>query len=93
MIKSLDTEISQDALMLVLDAIYMNGKWESPFDPDYTETDTFYNEDGSETDVEMMYQNIEEAEYAETENIRSFVCLIGIMHITWSWCCQRGNRH
>lgn len=27
MIKSLDTEISQDALMLVLDAIYMNGKW------------------------------------------------------------------
>ena len=27
----------------------------------------FYNEDGSETDVEMMYQNIEEAEYAETE--------------------------
>ena len=67
MIKSLDTEIGQDALMLVLDAIYMNGKWESPFDPDYTETDTFYNEDGSETDVEMMYQNIEEAEYAETE--------------------------
>lgn len=67
MIKSLDTEIGQDALMLVLDAIYMNGKWESPFDPDYTETDTFYNEDGSETDVEMMYQNMEEAAYAETE--------------------------
>lgn len=89
MIKSLDTEIGQDALMLVLDAIYMNGKWESPFDPDYTETDTFYNEDGSETDVEMMYQNIEEAEYAETENIRSSVCLIGIMHIAWSWCCQK----
>ena len=67
MIKSLDTEIGQDALMLVLDAIYMNGKWESPFDPDYTETDTFYNEDGSETDVEMMYQNMEEAAYAETD--------------------------
>lgn len=67
MIKSLDTEISQDALMLVLDAIYMKGKWKSPFDPDYTETDTFNNEDGSETDVEMMYQNIEEAEYAETD--------------------------
>ena len=67
MIKFLDTEISQDALMLVLDAIYMKGKWESPFDPDYTETDTFNNGDGSETDVEMMYQTIEEAEYAETD--------------------------
>ena len=42
MIKSLYTEIGQDALMLVLDTIYMNGKWESPFDPDYTEMDTFY---------------------------------------------------
>ena len=67
MIRSLDTEISQDALMIVLDAIYMKGKWESPFDPDYTETDTFHNEDGSETDVEMMYQNMEEAAYAETD--------------------------
>ena len=68
MIRRLDTEISQDALMLVLDAIYMKGKWENPFDPDYTETDTFCNEDGSETDVDMMYQDIEEAEYGETDD-------------------------
>lgn len=68
MIKSLDTEISQEAMMLVLDAIYMNGKWENPFDPDYTETDTFHNADGSEAEVEMMYQNIEEAAYVETDD-------------------------
>lgn len=68
MIKSLDTEISQGALMLVLDAIYMKGKWENPFDPDYTETDTFHNADGTESEVEMMYQNIEEAAYVETDD-------------------------
>lgn len=68
MIRSLDTEISQDALMLVLDAIYMKGKWENPFDPDYTETDTFHNADGTESEVEMMYQNIEEAAYVETDD-------------------------
>ena len=68
MIKTLDTEISQDALMLILDAIYMKGKWENPFDPDYTETDTFHNADGSDSDVDMMYQNIEEAAYNETDD-------------------------
>lgn len=68
MIRSLDTEISQDALMLVLDAIYMKGKWENPFDPDYTEIDTFHNADGTESEVEMMYQNIEEAAYVETDD-------------------------
>lgn len=67
MIKALDAEISQEALLVVLDAIYMNGKWKTSFDPDDTETDTFYNADGSETDVEMMYQNIEKAEYSETD--------------------------
>lgn len=73
-IKSLDAEISEDALMLVLDAIYMNGKWENPFDPDFTETDTFHNADGTETDVEMMYQDIDNVEYVETYKYQ-VVCL------------------
>ena len=66
-IKSLDTEISQDTLMLVLDAIYMNGKWEFPFDPDYTAPDTFHNADGSYSDVDMMNQDIKEVAYSETD--------------------------
>ena len=67
MIKSLDSGISKDALMLVLDAVYVKGKWEYPFDPDETELDMFYNADGSESEVDMMFQNIEEVEYAETD--------------------------
>ncbi|MGN0048433.1 MAG: serpin family protein [Bacteroides sp.] len=68
MIKTLDTEINQDVLILVLDAISMKGKWENPFDPDYTDLDTFHNANGSEAVVYMMYQNIEEAAYNETDD-------------------------
>lgn len=66
-IKTLDTEINQDTLMLVLDAIYMNGKWENPFDPDYTAPDTFHNADGSDSDVDMMNQDIKDAAYSEND--------------------------
>lgn len=68
MIKSLDTELSPDSLLVLLDAIYMNGKWEKPFDPDLTEADTFYNADNTESEVDMMYQELEDADYAETDD-------------------------
>lgn len=67
MIKKLDTELSDEALMLVLDAIYMDGKWKNPFDPDLTEKETFYNSDDTEAEVDMVYQEIDEAEYGETD--------------------------
>ena len=71
MIKALDAELSKDALLVVLDAVYMNGEWEDPFDPGDTETDTFYNADGSETDVEMMHQDIRRAKYSETDSYQA----------------------
>lgn len=73
MIKSLDTEISKDALMVVLDALYMKAKWKEPFDPDLTDTEIFYNADGSELEVDMMYQDIENAEYSETEEYQVII--------------------
>ena len=67
LIKRLDTEICKDALLVILDALYMKAKWEEPFDPDLTDTEIFYNADGSESEVDMMYQDIDNAEYSETE--------------------------
>ena len=68
MIRSLDTELSDDALMLLLDAIYMKAKWEKPFEPYCTETDIFHNADGTDSEVDMMYQGYyDEAKYYETE--------------------------
>lgn len=66
MITRLDTELSDDASMVVLDAIYMNGKWKNPFDPELTEQSIFHNSNGTVADVDMMYQEIEEADYGET---------------------------
>lgn len=74
MIKSLDTQLSEAALMIVLDAIYMKAKWENPFDPVLTDTDLFHNADGSESEVDMMYQDIKDADYAETERCQ-VICL------------------
>ena len=68
MIKSLDTQLSEAALMLMLDAIYMKAKWENPFDPALTDADLFHNADGTESEVDMMYQDIIDADYAETES-------------------------
>lgn len=67
MIPQLDTKISQDALMIVLDAIYMNGKWESPFKPYLTGKDVFNNSNGTTSEVDMMYQALDDAEYTETD--------------------------
>jgi len=67
MIESLDTEIDNDSLIVLLDAIYMKAKWEEPFDSSLTDTDIFHNADGSESEVDMMYQDIADAEYAETK--------------------------
>lgn len=78
LIKTLDTKISQDALMVVLDAIYLKAQWDQPFDPTLTDIDTFHNADDSETEVEMMYQNIEEAAYAETDAFQ-------VMHLPYRY--------
>ena len=68
MIETLDTGIERDSLMVVLDAIYMKAKWEDPFDSSLTDTVLFHNYDGSESEVDMMYQDIADAEYAETND-------------------------
>ena len=67
MIETLDTGIERDSLMVVLDAIYMKAKWEEPFNSSLTDTDMFHNYDGSESEVDMMYQDVADAEYAETD--------------------------
>lgn len=67
MIPKLDTKISQDALMVVLDAIYMNGKWENPFKPYLTGKDVFNNSNGTTSEVDMMYQALDDIEYTETD--------------------------
>lgn len=45
------------AVMLAVNAVAFEEKWDVPFDPDETETCTFHCADGSEADVQMMIQH------------------------------------
>lgn len=71
LIKTLNANISEQALMVVLDAIYMKGAWENPFDDRYTETTTFHNADNTKADVDMMYQCFNNAAYRETSDYQT----------------------
>jgi serpin B len=54
LIKEMIDEIPADIAMILINAIYFNGKWRYKFDEKDTEEKTFYLEDGSTVDVEMM---------------------------------------
>ena len=44
-----------DAVMVLTNAVYFNGYWELPFDPDYTAPRPFTNADGQVSNVPTMY--------------------------------------
>lgn len=50
--------LPQDIAMLLINAIYFNGKWKYEFDEDNTSDMPFYPEGGSQVDVPMMNQEI-----------------------------------
>lgn len=50
--------LSPDIAMLLINAIYFNGKWKYEFDEDNTSDMPFYPEDGPEVSVPMMNQEL-----------------------------------
>lgn len=53
-----DSPISGDAVMFLINAIYFKGTWKFQFDSAYTKDDTFYSEDGSIKTCRMMNQKV-----------------------------------
>ena len=53
--KMLD-QLSPDLAMLLINAVYFNGKWRSQFDKDLTKEKPFYVTPGAPVNVPMMYQ-------------------------------------
>ena len=54
MIPQMLNQISDDAQLLLVNALAFEGGWEDPFDSELTSPDTFTREDGTEQDVTMM---------------------------------------
>jgi len=53
-IEKIINEIGTDEVMFLLNAIYFNGGWSQPFDPELTKEGSFTLEDGSVETVDMM---------------------------------------
>lgn len=49
--------LSSDTRAVLVNAIYLNAAWLSPFDPDATSDGSFSNEDGTRATVKMMVQD------------------------------------
>jgi serpin B len=54
MIKDMIKDVSPEAVMFLVNAIYFKGDWEFPFDPNQTRKVPFYLENGQEIKVDMM---------------------------------------
>lgn len=53
-IKDMIKQVNPDHVMLLVNAVYFNGEWQCEFKKSDTFKSTFYKEDGSETEVDMM---------------------------------------
>ena len=71
MIPQMLNQISDDAQLLLVNALAFEGGWEDPFDSELTSPDTFTREDGTEQDVTMMRST--EDSYLEGELATGFV--------------------
>jgi len=59
LIEEVIDEIDPATIMFLINALYFKGTWLYEFDPDDTKPATFYPDDGSETEVQMMSQRAE----------------------------------
>jgi serine protease inhibitor len=56
LIKDMVSELNDNTIMLLINAIYFKGKWQLQFNPDKTVQRTFYKPGGAEITVPMMKQ-------------------------------------
>lgn len=72
MIPSVLSRIPDDTAMILLNAVYFQGKWSSPFLMDDTFEDTFHGTEGDQT-VEMMHQYSNHFRYMDNGSIKGIV--------------------
>lgn len=61
--------ITPDTSLVLVNAIYFKGKWKSPFDQSFTQSEPFTNLDGKTVKTAMMHQSRDYA-YSESNVIR-----------------------
>ena len=62
-------ELNPALALLLLNAVYFEGRWRAGFDPEDTEPAPFIRDDGSTVDVEMMHLTDVELPYGQTDDL------------------------
>lgn len=70
MIKSVLDKINEDSIMYLINALAFDGKWEEPYEEGFVAPDTFTKEDGSTTEADFMYAELNS--YIKGENETGF---------------------
>lgn len=66
-IVSIIDEINPQMVMILINALYFKGEWETPFDPKLTKTKMFHNINNSVSNVEMMHLNTDCLYYSDNK--------------------------
>ena len=64
----LNEPLSEDTRLALLNALYLQAKWQTPFDPEYTAEDDFYLADGTTQKADFMYSGREDMVYFKLAN-------------------------
>ena len=62
-------ELDPELALLLLNAVYFEGRWRAGFDPENTEPGTFTREDGSTVTLDMMHLTDVELPYGRTDDL------------------------
>jgi serine protease inhibitor len=62
--------ISEEIILLLMSAIYFNGKWETPFNPEFTQDRPFYLLNGTTKELPTMYRS-DDFEYLKGDGFQA----------------------
>ncbi|XMB66943.1 serpin family protein [Mycoplasmatota bacterium zrk1] len=71
LIDQIINELNYLDVLVLINTIYFNGSWSTPFNPTQTETKDFYALDGSTVDVEMMQRRDHRMKFYEDEEMEA----------------------
>lgn len=66
-----EAPLNQDTVAMLLNAVYFDGNWTYPFDPDDTTKESFHDRDGDTSDVNMMQLHEDELAYMENDTFQA----------------------
>jgi serine protease inhibitor len=66
-------QLDPGAVMVLVNTLYFNGKWQAPFDPEKTNTGKFKLSDGSGAVVPMMNQTYDKVGYFENADAKGII--------------------